>query len=306
MGGGRERETWKLVYDSLHYISSCLLTCGPLGIENKFFFPVGGHSHQLPGSLTLQDNLQSFLPSPTNGQASPVAPQDDGNPANSAPAPAPAPPAKPPSSQKPSPSKHAPTEFDSTVDATKLSWKVKRLQLCEIICKHSARDVSKELKLCTTRRGTTRRNRRPGCDPVKLTFRLYPYGFGRDEGSFMSMRVCVRVDSKMFLKDVAKVHLKVTTRLPPGEFVTVRTASNSLEDFVLNDFIPHDIIINESSKIVEFLIEAYLTYDGISVDMPDAEAKDLIDSITALDDASEEGEFMDLGSLVDKKATTSQ
>ena len=33
--GEGERETWKLVYDSLHYISGCLLTCGPLGIENK-------------------------------------------------------------------------------------------------------------------------------------------------------------------------------------------------------------------------------------------------------------------------------
>ena len=135
---------------------------------------------------------------------------------------------------------------------------------------------------------------------MKLTFRLYPYGFGRDEGSFMSMKVCVRVDPKMYLKDMATVHLKVTTRLPPGEFVTVRTAANSLEDFVLNDFIPHDIVINENSKIVEFLVEAYLTYDGLKTDMPDTEADDLMDSITALDDENED-DFMDLGSIADKK-----
>ena len=128
-------------------------------------------------------------------------------------------------------------------------------------------------------------------------FRLYPYGFGRDEGSFMSMRVCVRVDPKMYLRDMAIVHLKITTRLPPGEFVTVRTASNSLEDFVLNDFIPHDVIINQGSKNVEFLIEAYLTYDGLK---PDTEAKELIDSITALDDGNGD-EFINLGDVVDQK-----
>ena len=117
----------------------------------------------------------------------------------------------------------------------------------------------------------------------------------------MSMRVCVRVDPKMYLKDMATVHLKVTTRLPPGEFVTVRTAANSLEDFVLNDFIPHDIIISQTSKNVEFLIEAYLTYDSVTVDMPDTKTEELMDSITALDDGNED-EFMDLGDV----ATTSQ
>ena len=134
-------------------------------------------------------------------------------------------------------------------------------------------------------------------------FRLYPYGFGRDEGSFMSMRVCVRVNPKMYLRDMAIVHLQITTRLPPGEFITVRTASNSLEDFILNDFIPHDIVINQGSKNVEFLIEAYLTYDGLKVDMPDTEAKELIDSITALDDGNDD-EFMDLGDIVDKKTVS--
>ena len=161
----------------------------------------------------------------------------------------------------------------------KLTWKVKRLNLCEHICKHSTKDISKELKLSGGRQGTPRRSK-SGCDPVKLTFRLYPYGFGRDEGSFMSMRVCVRVDPKMYLKDMAVVHLKITTKLPPGGFITVRTASNCLEDFVLNDFIPHDIIINQSSKNVEFLIEAYLTYDHIKVD----KAKELMNSITTLDE----------------------
>jgi hypothetical protein len=100
----------------------------------------------------------------------------------------------------------------------------------------------------------------------------------------------------MYLKDVATVHLKVTTRLPPGEFVTVRTAANSLEDFVLNDFIPHDIIINQTSKMVEFLIEAYLTYDGGKVVMPDTKGEELIDSITALSDENED-DFMDLGEV---------
>ena len=133
-----------------------------------------------------------------------------------------------------------------------------------------------------------------GGDSVKLTFRLYPYGFGRDEGSFMSMRVCVRVDPRMYLRDMATVHLKVTTRFPPGEFVTVRTAANSLEDFVLNDFIPHDIVISETSKTVEFLIEAYLTYDNVTVDnIPDTNTDELIDSITALDDGNED-EFINL------------
>ena len=104
----------------------------------------------------------------------------------------------------------------------------------------------------------------------------------------------MRVDPRMYLKDMAVVHLKITTKLPPGEFITIRMASNSLEDFVLDDFIPHDIIINQGSKNVEFLIEAYLTYDYIKVDMLDTKAKELMDSITPLD----EEEFTSLGEVV--------
>ena len=186
-------------------------------------------------------------------------------------------------------------------------WKVKRLNLCELICKHSSKDVSKELKLYSACQGTPRRNRRSG-DPVKLTFHLYPYGFGRDEGSFMSMRVCVRIDPKMYLKDMATIHLKITTRLPPGEFVTVRTASNSLEEFVLYDFIPHDIIINQGSKNVEFLIEAYLTYDSVQVDVADDGGdKELMGSVTVIEDENPEicDDFTDLGGVIGNKLSHS-
>ena len=171
-------------------------------------------------------------------------------------------------------------EFDSAINSTKVMWKVKRLNLCEIICKHSGKDVSKDLKLSSTSHGTPNRCRKFGNNGVKLVFHLYPYGFGPDEGRFMSMRVCARVDQEMYLKDVATVHLKVTTKLPPGEFVTVRTAANKLEDFVLSNLIPHDIIINQSSKNVEFLIEAYLTYDNSASGRGD----ELLDVVTVIEE----------------------
>ena len=255
-------------------------------IMEKCIF-AGHHYPVSPGSLTLQDNAQSSSASATSLPQQTT--QSNGDTATSDPTPT-----KLPSPLKSS-SKQVP-EFDSSVEAMKLTWKLKRLYLCELICKHSPKDFSKELKLSNAHRGTPKRRRRSSGDPVKLTFHLYPHGFGRDEGSFMSMRVCVRVDSKMYLKDMAAVHLRITTKLPPSEFVTVRTTSNSLEDFVLNDFIPHDIIINQTSKNVEFLIEAYLTYDTVRGERSAAE-KEFMDSLTLIEDKNDD-DFLDLGEVI--------
>ena len=187
------------------------------------------------------------------------------------------------------PSRYTP-EFDSSVNSTKFTWKEKRLHLCEYICKHSHKTLSKDVKLSSTRQGAgaAKRCRRQGrCDGIKLTFHLSPYGIGCDEGRFMSMKVGVRVDHKCpQLKEMATLHIKITTKLPATEFVSVRTASNRLEDFTITNFIPHEVIINQYSKHVEFVIEAYLNFDlhHISMDMSEAEEKELMSSLSVIDD----------------------
>ena len=198
------------------------------------------------------------------------------------------------------PSRPAP-DFDPSVESTKVVWKVKRLTLCERICKHSSKVVTKDVKLLVSNaRSRKARNLGRTCDYVKLVFQLCPYGIGKDESSFMSMKVGVRLDQKCaHLREMATLHLKITTSLPPTDFVTVKTASGSLEDFVINDFIPFDVVINQDSKNVEFLIEAYLNFDlhHVRKDMSMEEEKELMDSLTPLDDHHGNGEddFVDLG-----------
>ena len=203
-----------------------------------------------------------------------------------------------------SPSRPA-LDFDPSVESTKITWKVKRLTLCEYICKHSSKVVTKDIKLPTSSSGSSKRHRnlRRRCDNVKLVFQLCPYGIGKDESSFMSMRVCVNLDQRCApLRDMATVHLKITASLPPTDFVTVKTASNALEDFVINDFIPFDVIINTNAKNVEFTIEAYLNFDlhHVRKDLSFEEEKELIDSLKPLDDNhhgndDDDDQFVDLG-----------
>lgn len=184
-------------------------------------------------------------------------------------------------------------EFDSNVEAiNKCLWKEKRLHLCDCICKHSSKTISRDMKISCSQQGAAKKCRKLGkaCD-VKLTFRLCPYGVGSDEGRFMSMKVCVHVDRKCpQLKGMATLHLKITTRLPSTEFVSVRTATNQLEDFVINNFIPHEVVINQSSKCIEFAIETYLNFDlqHVSVHMSADEEKELIASLAVLDDPGSE------------------
>ena len=221
----------------------------------------GGPHHVAAGSLTAKNDA----PSPTVTGS----PSHDGHDINCAGNP---PPVKP--------TKHVP-DFDPNAKATKLVWKVKRLALCDPICKHSSKEVSKDFRMSGSHARVRRRSGGPG-DHIKLTFRLSPYGLGKDTGSFMSMKVCVHVDEKASqLREMAVLHLRITTKLPPTEFITVRDASNSLEDFVINDFIPHDIIINHGSKSVEFMIEAYLTHDRGNMSAADEQ---LMNSCTVIDD----------------------
>lgn len=177
-------------------------------------------------------------------------------------------------------------EFDSSIEAIKCSWKVKRLHLCDYICKHSTKTISKDIKISCCQQGTAKKGRKLGktCD-VKVTFHLSPYGVGPDEGRFMSLEVGVRVDHKCpQLKDMATLHLKITTRLPSTEFVSVRTATNPLEDFVINNFIPHEVVINQNSKFIEFVVETYLNFDlpHVSVSMSKEEEK-LMNSLMVMD-----------------------
>ena len=171
-------------------------------------------------------------------------------------------------------------EFDSKVQATSVTWKVKRLNLCEGICKHSSRSLTKDVKLPCTQWSTPRKCRRlrKNCDPIKLTFHLTPYGIGQDQGSFMTVAVGVHVDRECpQLKEMATLHLKITSRFPPTEFVTVKTAANRLEDFVLYDFIPHDVVINQNSKNVELCIQTYLTF--VNAGVSEEEEKKIMDSM---------------------------
>ena len=103
------------------------------------------------------------------------------------------------------------------------------------------------------------------------------------------MKVGIHVDRKCpQLKDMATLHLKITTRLPSTEFVSERTATNRLEDFVINNFIPHEVVINQDSKCIEFAIETYLNFDlhHVSVDMSAEEEKELMESLAVMDDPS--------------------
>lgn len=133
---------------------------------------------------------------------------------------------------------------------------------------------------------------------VKLTFHLAPYGVGPDSGRFMSMKVSVHVDQKCpQLKEMALLHLKITTTLPHTDFVTVKTVSNQLEDFVVNDFVPHEIIINQACKNVDFSIEAYLTFG--SLDLSEADEEELLKMIKDDSDFTDQYEVLCLGNESD-------
>ena len=104
----------------------------------------------------------------------------------------------------------------------------------------------------------------------------------------MTVAVGVHVDRGCpQLKEMATLHLKITSRFPPTEFVTVKTAANRLEDFVLYDFIPHDVVISHNSKNVELCIQTYLTF--VNAGVSEEEEKKIMDSM----DLEVEGDDID-------------
>ena len=137
-----------------------------------------------------------------------------------------------------------------------MMWKLNRKEICSFADRQSNRVFSKEFKLQVDGCGSK---------PVKLILKLHVSGLGHDKGNAVSLGVLVKVEERCRqLKDTAMLNLLVATRMGKvgqEEFISGKETKKPLDNFVLNDFMPHEVLRQCQSNFIEMEAEAFLTFD---------------------------------------------
>ena len=143
-------------------------------------------------------------------------------------------------------------ELQRGIPKTSLSWKIKREEIGTRILKHMNKSFTKELKMKVD--GYR-------CKPVKLAFRLHPNGIGHDSGNAMTLEVAVTVRQRCSeLKEMAQLRMDIKTQIGQ-EFVSVKELTQRLENFLVHDFLPHEIIQQTHAKYTEIEFEGCIIFD---------------------------------------------
>ena len=135
---------------------------------------------------------------------------------------------------------------------TTLSWKIKREEIGTHILKHTNKSFAKELKMKVD--GYR-------CRPVKLAFKLHPNGIGHDTGNAMTLEVTVTVKQRCSeLKEMAQLKMNIKTQIGK-EFISVKELTQRLENFLVHDFLPHEVVQQTHGKYAEIEFEGSISFD---------------------------------------------
>ena len=148
--------------------------------------------------------------------------------------------------------------IDFSTQKTTEKWKIRRACVCTHICKHSEKAFTKEMKVKVD--GDKR-------NTIKMTLKLIPAGDGRDTDSSCTLIVSINVSKKLeYLKGTAMLLLRIKATFdPPEEFETTKIFKKPLQNFIVNDFLPHEVIKNSHSTHLNIHTEACLCYDAAPV-----------------------------------------
>ncbi len=97
---------------------------------------------------------------------------------------------------------------------------------------------------------------------VKIALKLYPNGLRADTNN--SMTLGILIESVPQVQDTAMINLTLLTRIGPEdqeEFLSSKELKRNLENFVVYDFMPHEIVKCCHAKYVEIFVSAHLVFD---------------------------------------------
>ena len=136
----------------------------------------------------------------------------------------------------------------------RMEWSINRLELGHKIVAHSNMAFVKgNFSLCAS--GTRFRLRKP----VSLVFKLYPFGLGKDENHSLTLEIIVECRSDD-LKSIGKVYLEISVSMDE-QLISTRSWKMPLKTFKINDFLPHEIVSRSFSKMLNLVIEGYITFE---------------------------------------------
>jgi len=102
--------------------------------------------------------------------------------------------------------------------------------------------------------------------PVKLELRLCPNGIGCDVDNSMTLEVLVTVERRCLeLKEIAQLRMNVKIVIGK-EWVFVKELTQHLENFIVYDFLPHEIITQTHARHIDMQFEGFINC-GIESDL---------------------------------------
>ncbi len=137
------------------------------------------------------------------------------------------------------------------------AWKLKREELCKSVFSHKQKCYTKDFMMKVD--GAKSK-------PVKVTLKLYANGIESDTNNSMTMGVLVTAE-EVQVRDTAMLNLTLLTRMGPEEqeeFISSKEVRESLGNFVIYDFMPHEVLKRCHSKYVEIVPSVHLTFDKYS------------------------------------------
>ena len=101
--------------------------------------------------------------------------------------------------------------------------------------------------------------------PVKLAFKLRPNGIGHDTGNAMTLEVTVTVKQGCSeLKEMAQLKMNIKTQIGE-EFISVKELTQRLENFLVHDFLPHEVVQQTHGKYTEIEFEGSISFNIVDI-----------------------------------------
>lgn len=145
-----------------------------------------------------------------------------------------------------------------------MEWCISRTELGERIIRHSNKAFIKG-QFSLSADGIKWRFKKP----VTLVFKLYPDGIGQDENQSVSLEVLVECRSSD-LKLLGTLNLDVLTSMQERrEFVSSKSIQNPLKNFVIHDFLPHEVVTHGKCQFIHFTVEAFISFGAPDIAVPD-------------------------------------
>jgi len=134
---------------------------------------------------------------------------------------------------------------------------MKRIEILTLITKRTKKTFTKDFRVMVD--GHQGR-------PVKLVLNFYPNGVGRDADKAMTLEVLVKVERKCSeLKEIAQLKLNSNTVIGK-KLVSAKQLTRPLENFIVYDFLPHEIITQTHARHIDMQFEGFINC-GIESDL---------------------------------------